>query len=44
MPNFNKIGLRVQPPDADNCRMFNVALLGNSRCHGNRNMADMSRT
>ena len=42
--NFIKIGSRVRPPDAHNCRMFNASLLINGRCHGNRIMADMSRT
>ena len=44
IPNFNKIGSRVRPPDAHNCWMYNVLLLGNDRCHGNRIMAHMSRT
>ena len=44
IPNFIKIGSRVRPPDAHNCRMFNAPLLGNGRCHGNRIMADMSGT
>jgi len=44
VPNVNKIGSRVRPPDAHNCRMFNAPLLGNGRCHGNRIMADMSGT
>jgi len=44
VPNFIKIGSRVRPPDAHNCRMFNEPLLGNGRCHGNRIMADMSGT
>ena len=30
--------------DAHNCWMFNALLLGNGRCHGNRNMADTPRT
>jgi len=38
IPNFIKIGSRVRPPDAHNCRMFNALLLGNGRCHGNRIM------
>jgi len=42
--NFSKVGSRVQPPDAHNCRMFNAPLLGNGRCHGNRFTADMSGT
>jgi len=29
---FNKIGSRVGPPDAHNCWMHNVPLLGNGRC------------
>jgi len=44
IPNFNKIGSHVRPPDADNCRMYNAPLLGNGRCHGNGNIADMSKT
>ena len=35
VPNFIKIGSRIRPPDAHNCRMFNALLLGNGRCHGN---------
>jgi len=42
--NFIKIGSHVWPPDAHNCWMFNVPLLGNGSCRGNRNMADMSIT
>jgi len=42
VPNFIKIGSRVWPPDAHNCRLFNA--LGNGRCHSNRNMADISGT
>ena len=38
VPNFNKIGSSVRPPDAHNCRMYNAPLLGNGRCHGNRIM------
>jgi len=44
VPNFIKIGSRVWSPDAHNCWMFNALLPGNSRCHGNRIMADMSGT
>jgi len=47
VPNFIKIGSRVRPPDAHNCKMLNVPLLGNGgngHCHGNRIMADMSET
>jgi len=44
VPNFIKIGSRVQPPDAHNCWMFNALLLGNGRCHGNHITADMSGT
>jgi len=33
VPNFIKIGSRVRPPNAYNCRMFNAPLLGNNRCH-----------
>jgi len=29
LQNFIKIGSRVRPPDAHNCRMFNAPLLGN---------------
>ena len=36
VPNVNKIGSHVRPPDAHNCRMFNAPLLGNGRCHGKR--------
>ena len=47
VPNFIKVGSRVRPPDAHNCRMFNAPLQRplrrcNGRCHGNRIMADMS--
>jgi len=38
LPNFIKIGSRVRSPDAHNCGMFNAPLLGNGRCHGNRNV------
>jgi len=38
VPNFIKIGSRIWPPDAHNCRMFKAPLLGNGRCHGNRIM------
>ena len=44
IPNFIKIGSRVRPPDAHNCLMFNVRLLGNGRYHGNRIMAAMFGT
>jgi len=44
VPNFIKIGSRIRPPDAHNCKKFNAPLLGNGRCHGNRIMADMSGT
>jgi len=44
VPNFIKIGSHVWPPDASNCWIFNAALLGNGRCHGNYIMADMSGT
>jgi len=44
IPNFIKIGSRVRPADAHNCRMFSAPLLGNGCCHGNRIMADMSGT
>jgi len=44
IPNFNKTGSRVQPPNAHNCWMYNAPLLGNGRYHGNRITADMSRT
>jgi len=44
IPNFNKIGSCVRPHDAHNCWMYNTPLLGNDICHGNRIMADMSRT
>ena len=44
LPNFNKIGLRVRPPDAHICWMCSAALLGNGRCHGNHIMRDMSET
>jgi len=44
VPNFIKIGSRVRPPDAHNCRRYIASLLGNGRCHGDRIMADMSRT
>jgi len=36
VPNFIKIGSRVRPPDAHNCRMFNAPLLGNGRFLPNR--------
>ena len=42
--NFIKIGSRVRPPDAHDCRMFNAPLLNNGRCHGNRIMPDISGT
>ena len=43
VPNFIKIGSRVRPPDAHNCKIFNAPFLGNSHCcHGNRIMADIS--
>ena len=35
IPNVNKIDSRVQPPDAHNCWMYNVSLLGNGRWHSN---------
>jgi len=38
LPNFIKIGSPVRSPDAYNCWMFDVPLLGNSRYHGNRIM------
>ena len=41
VPNFIEIGLRVRSPNAHNCRMFNAPY---GHCHGNRNMADMSKT
>jgi len=41
---FIDTGSRVRLPDAHNCRIFNAPLLGNGRCHGNRIIADMSRT
>ena len=44
IPTFIKIGSRVHPPDAHNCKMFNAPLLGNGRCHGNRIMPNMSST
>jgi len=44
VPNLIKIGSRVRPPDAHKCWMFNVSLLGNGRCHGNRIMSGMSGT
>ena len=44
IPNFSKIGSRVWPPDAHNCWMSSAQLLGNSRCHGNHIMEDMSGT
>jgi len=44
VPNLIKIGLLVPPPDTHNCWMFNMPLLGNGHCHGNRIMADMSET
>ena len=34
--DFIKIGSRVWPTDAHNCRMFNAPLLGNGRRHGNQ--------
>jgi len=42
--NFIKIGSRVRPLDAHNCRMFNAPLLGNRHCHGIRVMAETSGT
>ena len=30
VPNFNKIGSRVRPPDAHHCWMYNAPLLGNA--------------
>jgi len=44
VPNFIKIGSRIRPPDAHNCRMFNALLLSKGHCHGNRIMADRSGT
>ena len=44
VPNFIKIGSRVRPPGAHNCRMFNAPLLGNGRRHGNQIVGDMSGT
>jgi len=44
VPNFIKIGSRVRPPDARNCKMFNAPLLGHGRRHGNEIMGDMSGT
>ena len=44
IPNFIKIGSRVRPPDAHNCRMFNAPLLAIGRFHDNRIMTDMSGT
>ena len=44
LSNFIKIGSCVRSPDAHNCWMYNLSLLGNSRCHGNSVMADMSGT
>ena len=41
VPNFNKTGSRIRPPDAHNCYMFNVWLLGNCHYHSNCIMADM---
>ena len=40
IPNFNKIGSRVRPPDSHKCTMYNALLLGNDRC---RPMATASR-
>jgi len=42
--NFIKIGSCVRPPDAYDCRMFNVPLLGNGRRLGYRIITDMSST
>ena len=44
LPNFNKIGSRVWPPDAHNCFMFNARLLSNGRYHGNHITAATSGT
>ena len=44
VPNFIKIGSCVRHPDANNGWMFDITLLGNGHCHGNRITAHISGT